>query len=452
MDGIQQRSFLSLDGAEQARQEKHKRRYKALHDVMVLLAQALRGEALEQARTTQPHVPDNWDAADWHSFWFGESRITNPEIGKTWGEVTLDEAEENPAVLGMPEFNVLDAYKAIEAVKHIDELRQSINVTNETHRNEIARKNELIANLEQTLTLTRKMLAKEQHVPIEEVKEATTSTPIQVDREQESLEKLFAKELKIWYAMTHLDALPGGWESTYSSSQSPSRISKIQQLLFAIYTLNMYHHIEIGWFIKLLSSLSPGSGSLNRCLQDLKDNQIIIEHKDDFFEQGFKTNYTYYVLTNKGKALCRDWGLPESGTTPITEKTGTDTKKGLLLLTYVLHARMRQWSITLMPASGADLEIGNEQEKYSVLIVTEDDADNAVLERIKRIQSENAPAVGFVTISNGHSTKLAKYCKDQNTPVHYTDIYNLLNKKPGGKDFVPYTLDDYLNGASIWLE
>ncbi|MDX9866185.1 MAG: hypothetical protein RBT34_15385 [Anaerolineaceae bacterium] len=462
-----QRAWRDLDEAEEKQRSIVIHNYKSLQKVMIELAHALRGEAMESARSESSDAPLNWTDKDWRKFWFEDRQIVHEDIATGWRKIESEEtAQDHPAVLGMPRYNILDVYRTLREIANIDKQKEALADANTAHRNEMERKNSQIADLTIKLGHAEKLLAaryedaenKNDHPA---AKGETVPAPAEAKPASMVPETMFTDELSLWSKTMATDQLPDNWKTRYSKSQSSMRMIKVHQILFAMYSTGISSKNKIDWLTTLLSGTSSSNKSAYRSLQDMKEEEIVNEYTFNFKEKAFETTVTFCGLTTKGIALCEAWLLPKAKKLSTLERvinTGSDlhSPDAQLLLALSFFAETRKWTCEISPANnGTEIEMQLSQENndtiYFIVAVPEKTPNKTIYQKITNLQSKGAK-IGIVTISPERGKSLAAWCKQHNILAAYTDLYHLVNKEPGGKNIVPFTFEDYTGPLPLWVE
>jgi hypothetical protein len=464
-----QRAWRDLDAAEEKQRRLIVNDYKNLQKVMIELAHALRGEAMERARSESSDAPLSWTDKEWRKFWFADRQIVHKNTITCWESIAPEAAQDDPAVLGMPRYNMLDVYRTLQEASSVKNQKEALVQIHETHRRELERKNIQIANLTMHLHTAERLLAeRDDDNPTNpsanttkdvKIKMGTTKSPVaapQASCINAVPTAMFKNELAVWANTPVTDKLPDSWSSKYGGSQTEARIAKVYQALFAIYTLGINCRNEVEWLLSAISGVSVKNRSTKRCLHELKQEGIIQEHPFLFAEADFPTGITFYSLTDKGESLCKDWKLSKRET--LSEfakaiKNGVDL--GLpriqLTLAFSFYAHIRGLDFKLFPEDGTDLLVTEGNEVHSVIVVPFRSTNKEIQEEVTELHGRGKK-VGFVTISSERGKKIAAWCKKNYLPASYTDFYHLVNKTPGGKTITPFTLEDYTGVLPLWVE
>lgn len=462
-----QKAWEDLGRAEQSQQDAFEKQLKETVQILIDLANALRHEALENLRRTDPDAPYNWNYLDWRKFWFEEQRLVSQDIRMGWGQISLEEAMVRPDVLGVSSYNMLDVFRALKNVERTDAQKIDLEQLDEVFRKELREKQQEIDELSRNLDITENLLRtrKQSSIPSAEESVRTTfgpkhtaSTEIQVAKEDNLVpESLFERELALLSKIMPQDQLPPHWRHLYQRTQAENRIIKIYEILFAMYSCGISCRHEVEWFVQSLSGISVNNRSIRRCFQDLKTEEIIDVYYLELKEATITTTTVFLRLTGKGRQLCQDWKLPELASGSKFEEAmarGLDLDAPLnqLVVVFSFYASMRKWDYEYCPDNQADLIVFRGDQKYAVVVFPENANNDAINEKIQNLHSQGEK-VAFVTISTERALGIADWHKKQKIPGAYTSIKYLIDKKPETKEIVPFTFEDYIEGTlPLWAE
>lgn len=467
MTGYVENAWRDLDLAEEKQRDELERKYKDTLDVLIQLAHALRGEAMEAARSKDPLAPFNWGRFEWNEFWFRDNGIINEDTAAAWGKQDVEAVRNDPTVLGMPKINMLDVFRTWQDAKQVEIQKKRFANAVEAHRNEISRKNQQIAKLTKRINQIEILLAsaksqdKRFEVEVNTHKEANQriSLPVLQTPTINSVNYMsggmFKKELSLWQNTPATDKLPDAWQKNYRATQSSARIYKNFQILFAIYSAGISCRHKIDWLLAAISGISSKNGNAKRSYHDMHTEGIIIEKQFSMQESDFPTNITYCSLTEKGQRLCNDWGLAETDNLSEFEQVkllGADLESPTiqLALTFSFYAKLRKWESHYQD-KGNYLQLLKGKESYEIIIVPHQVSDTEIQKRIDKMQASGMK-FGIVAISPERGAKIVEWCKQKQIAAAYTDIFHLVNKKPDSKKIVTFTFDDYAGSLPLWVE
>ncbi|MDX9865117.1 MAG: hypothetical protein RBT34_09965 [Anaerolineaceae bacterium] len=458
------RAFQSLDEAEESQRASLKQKYEDLQEVLIQLAHVLRGEAIEKARHGQPQAPHNWTPSDWRNFWFEETRIVSPVVAKTWKEIAKEEAEKNPATLGMPAYNLLDVHRALQGVAHVDDMRRAMEAAAEVHRGELERKNEHIAGLEKKLgdlqaIVKNKNLTIGTAATVDSVGNTETIKAASRGAEEaKALSSSYEKELALWKTVPVASQFPEEWKKQLSMQQTPSRVETAFEILFALYSCGISCKVETEWLVSLIKINNPAANqkSTNRLMLDMVKDGLLEDYNIYLAENGVGTHVYFHLLTQKGKQLCEALGLPAPIAVSAAQQTidnGFDREddRVQMLLAISFYASLRKWECENIQKDFS-MPIHKGDSRYVVVALTRMTSDVEVQNYLKSIKEEDTPT-GIVAISPGRRISIEKWCKENITAnIAFTDIKHLIDKEPDTEKIIGFSAQEYVDGLPLWLE
>ncbi|MCD4672686.1 MAG: hypothetical protein K8R77_08485 [Anaerolineaceae bacterium] len=464
MTGYVENAWRDLDLAEEKQRDEQERKYKDILDILIQLAHALRGEAMEAARSKDPLAPFNWTRSDWNIFWFGRQRLVPETTAATWAKVSPDTVESDVAVLGVPKYNTLDVYQALQASRQVEDMQAKLEAAKTAHRNELARKNQYIKGLTRSLNAAEKLLKSAKSVqpqpavthidvPAKHIQETNITNNISIVLAGE----MFKKELALWAKLPVYDRLPDGWPKKFNATQNEARILADYQILFAMYSCGMSCKHKIDRLITALHSADSGGSKNKRGFHDLKQEKIITEYNFHLYENAeLDTHVPFYALTIKGQQLCEDWGLPKADKPSVFEQalaSGIDVKLPAVqaMLAFSLYSFMRKWESGYIQ-DDLSMEISNNGTSYRVIAAPKTISEKVVKGTVEKLLSNGDMAVGLVTLSSAWRKKYTEWTQKTGYSVVHVDIYHLITKEPGGEKIVPFTDEDYAGYLPLWVD
>jgi hypothetical protein len=213
----------------------------------------------------------------------------------------------------------------------------------------------------------------------------------------------------------------------------------------------------VEWFVQSLSGISINNRSIGRCFRDLKTEGMVDVYLFNLSESAVNTTVVFLRLTDKGRQLCQDWKLPGLASASkfeeaITKGMDLDLPENQLVIIFSFYASMRKWDYEYCPDNEADLIVVRGDQKYAVVVFPENTNNDEINGRLQTLYAKGEK-VAFVTISTERAQGIADWHKKQKIPSAYTTIKYLIDKKPETKEIVPFTFEDYIEGAlPLWAE
>ena len=437
-------AWRDLDEAESSKRAVLETRHEQVLGILIELAYELRGEAMEYARSLDPQAPFHWTHLEWRDFWFGGNRLLHPDMEATWAkDIQAAPGFNEPENLQLPKYNALDVYRALHAISLLEGQMGCHLHTIQILKEEVQKKELEISALSQA-------------TPQEKAEKGVGAIVPKADSRNRVSEEMFQEQMKQWGHLPVPERIPRKWQSRFTFGENPTRMERVFQILFAFRAGKLSCRTEIDWMVSALSGTAIGNKTSKRCFYDLKKAGMVEAHQFWFKELGFKTELTFCRLTQDGKELCQELGLPDLGPSEfekaIANGADIESARDQLVFAFAFHAHLRKWKCRLFPSDNlGDLIVSKKDETCSVIVVPEKTPNEEIQERIGNIPKEKGN-IGIVTITPERGKNLAEWCREQQLDCIRTNMKMLINKELDGEKIIPFFPIEPLEEVPLWRD